>query len=100
MQRLSGVPRRFRRSQSAKYFADSGLAVVDAIGFAPWLMGDEEVHKKGLESMKRDMELVAAIGGQRIAAPPMGAQQLANFDLNLAAERYRHILELGDQVGV
>ena len=36
----------------------------------------------------------------RIAAPPMGAQQLSNFDLNMAAERYRHILELGDQTGV
>jgi 2-keto-myo-inositol isomerase len=83
-----------------KRFADNGLAVVDAIGFAPWLMGDEAVHKKGLEAMKRDMELVAAVGGLRIAAPPMGAQQLSNFDLNLAAERYRHILELGEQTGV
>ncbi len=83
-----------------KRFADNGLAVVDAIGFAPWLMGDEAVHKKGLESMKRDMEMVAAVGGVRIAAPPMGAQMLSNFDLNLAAERYRHILELGEQTGV
>jgi 2-keto-myo-inositol isomerase len=83
-----------------KQFADSGIAVVDAIGFAPWLMGDDAVHKKGLEAMKRDMELVAAIGGLRIAAPPMGAQQLTNFDLSMAAERYRHILELGDQTGV
>jgi 2-keto-myo-inositol isomerase len=83
-----------------KRFADNGLAVVDAIGFAPWLMGDEAVHKKGLEAMKRDMELVAAVGGVRIAAPPMGAQQLSNFDLNMAAERYRHILELGEQTGV
>jgi 2-keto-myo-inositol isomerase len=83
-----------------KQLKDSGVAVVDAIGFAPWLMGDEAVHKKGLEAMKRDMELVAAIGGIRIAAPPVGATQLSNFDLNLAAERYRHVLELGDQTGV
>jgi 2-keto-myo-inositol isomerase len=83
-----------------KRFADNGLAVVDAIGFAPWLMGDEQVHQKGLEAMKKDMELVAAVGGLRIAAPPMGAQQLTNFDLNLGAERYRHILELGDKTGV
>jgi sugar phosphate isomerase/epimerase len=83
-----------------KQLKDSGLAVVDAIGFAPWLMGDEAVHKKGLEAMKRDMELVAAIGGIRIAAPPVGATALSNFDLNLAAERYRHVLELGDQTGV
>src|SRR6266542_4267417 len=30
-------------------FADNGLAVGDAIGFAPWLMGEAEAHKKGLE---------------------------------------------------
>jgi len=83
-----------------KRFSDGGIAVVDAIGFAPWLMGDDAVHKKGLESMKRDMELVAAVGGVRIAAPPMGATELANFDLKLAAERYRHVLELGEQTGV
>jgi sugar phosphate isomerase/epimerase len=83
-----------------KRFADSGIAVVDVIGFAPWLMGDAEVHKKGLEAMRRDMDLVAAIGGLRIAAPPMGATQLSNFDLNMAAERYRAILELGEQTGV
>jgi len=83
-----------------KRFEDNGIAVVDAIGFAPWLMGDDAVHKKGLEAMRRDMELVAQIGARHIAAPPMGAQQLTNFDLNMAAERYRHILELGDQTGV
>jgi sugar phosphate isomerase/epimerase len=83
-----------------KRFEDNGIAVVDAIGFAPWLMGDEAVHKKGLEAMRRDMDLVAQIGATHIAAPPMGATQLSNFDLNQAAERYRHILELGDQSGV
>lgn len=83
-----------------KRFEDNGIAVVDAIGFAPWLMGDDAVHKKGLDAMRRDMELVAQIGAKHIAAPPMGAQQLTNFDLNMAAERYRHILELGDQTGV
>jgi 2-keto-myo-inositol isomerase len=83
-----------------KRFEDHGITVVDAIGFAPWLMGDGEAHKKGLEAMKRDMELVAQIGSKRIAAPPMGATALSNFDLKLAAERYREILEIGEQVGV
>ncbi len=69
-----------------KRFADNNIAVVDAIGFAPWLMGDAEANKKGVESMKRDMELVATVGGLRIAAPPMGATQLADFDLRLAAD--------------
>src|SRR5438105_7222316 len=49
-----------------KRFEDNGIAVVDAIGFAPWLMGDETAHKKGLEAMKRDMDLVAQIGAKHI----------------------------------
>jgi len=36
------------------------LAVVDAIGFAPWLMGDEAVHQKGLEGMKRTFSSTAS----------------------------------------
>src|SRR5204863_2358201 len=80
-----------------KRLADNGIAVVDAIGFAPWLTGDEEANKKNLESMRRDMDLVAAIGGLRIAAPPAGATELKNFDLKMAAERYRRILEIGEQ---
>jgi sugar phosphate isomerase/epimerase len=83
-----------------KRFEDHGVAVVDAIGFAPWLMGEGDAHKKGVEAMKRDMELVAQIGSKRIAAPPMGATALSNYDLKLAAERYREILEIGEQVGV
>jgi sugar phosphate isomerase/epimerase len=83
-----------------KRFEDNGIAVVDAIGFAPWLMGDVAAHKRALEAMKRDMELVAQIGSTHIAAPPMGATQLANYDLKMAAERYREILEIGEQVGV
>jgi sugar phosphate isomerase/epimerase len=83
-----------------KRFEDHGIAVVDAIGFAPWLMGDGEAHKKGLDAMKRDMELVAQVGAKHIAAPPMGATALSNFDLKMAADRYREILEIGEQVGV
>jgi len=83
-----------------KRFEDNGITVADAIGFATWLMGDEAAHKKGLEAMKRDMDLVAQIVSKHIAAPPMGAQQLSNFDLNLAAARYRDILEIGEQAGV
>ena len=83
-----------------KTFADNGITVANAIGFAPWIVGDDEARKKGLETMKRDMDLVAQIGGARIAAPPAGATELKNFDLNVAADRYRQILELGEKTGV
>ena len=83
-----------------KAFTDNGIAVVNAIGFAPWIVGDDEARKKGLDMMKRDMELVAQVGGTRIAAPPAGATELKNFDLNVAADRYRQILEMGEKTGV
>jgi sugar phosphate isomerase/epimerase len=46
------------------------------------------------------MDVLAQIGGKRIAAPPAGATQETGLDLMKAAERYRELLELGDQMGV
>jgi sugar phosphate isomerase/epimerase len=47
------------------------------------------------------MDLVAQIGGQRIAAPPAGAnKQAETLDLVKAGQRYRELLELGDRMGV
>lgn len=82
-----------------KKIADLGLAVVGAIGFASWLADDDSQRAKGIEQLKRDMELVARIGGRWIAAPPAGATG-AGVEPRIAAERYRAILKLGDEVGV
>lgn len=79
---------------------DHGLAVEGAIGFAEWIVDDEARRAKGFETAKRDMDLVAQIGGKRIAAPAMGATEISGFDLHRIAERYRALLELGDQTGV
>ena len=46
------------------------------------------------------MDLLAQIGGKRIAAPPAGATGEPLLDLSKAAERYRALLDLGDQTGV
>ncbi len=81
-------------------FEDSGLSVEGAIGFAEWIVDDDDRRAKGMETAKRDMELVAQIGGTRIAAPAMGATEISGFDLLKAAERYHALLELGDQIGV
>src|SRR5438132_5556493 len=55
-----------------KKIADGGLTVESAIGFAPWIVDDDEKRKAGVEQMKREMDMVAQIGGKRIAAPPAG----------------------------
>lgn len=84
----------------AKRFADAGITVESAIGFAEWIVDDDARRAKGLEVMKRDMDLVAQIGGKRIAAPPAGATNQTDLDLRKAAERYRAVCELGDTMGV
>jgi 2-keto-myo-inositol isomerase len=53
-----------------------------------------------MEQAKREMEIVAKIGGRRIAAPPAGANTAAEIPLAAITERYRALLELGDQMGV
>ena len=80
--------------------ADTGLAVESAIGFAQWIVEDDVHRAKGMEQAKRAMDLVAQIGGKRLAAPPAGATDGPGLDLLKAAERYRALLEAGDQIGV
>jgi len=83
-----------------KRIADHGLRVESAIGFARWIVDNEAERKAGLQQAKQDMQLVRAIGGTRIAAPPAGAHQDPELDLDAAAERYRALLELGSREGV
>lgn len=83
-----------------KKIADLGLSVESAIGFANWIVDDEEARKKGLEQAKRDMDLLKQIGGKRIAAPPAGATNAPLTDLNAIAARYRALCEVGHQIGI
>lgn len=87
-------------SELRKRIDDAGLKVRSAIGFAKWIVDDDAQRKEGLEGAKRDMELVAQLGGTHIAAPPVGATKIPGLDLLKAAERYRALLEVGDQTGV
>jgi len=80
--------------------ADAGLTVESAIGFASWIVDDDQKRSQGLETAKQDMELVRQIGGSRIAAPPVGATTQKDLNLFKAAERYRALLELGEKTGV
>lgn len=83
-----------------KRIADQRLTVESAIGFAQWIVDDNEARKNGLEQARRDMDLLAQIGGRRIAAPPVGAHDKPGPDLPTVAARYRTLLEIGTQIGV
>ena len=83
-----------------KRIKDHGLTVDSAIGFANWIVDDDDRRAKGVEEMKRDMDRIAQLGGTRIAAPPAGAPRNSPVAMDAAAERYRVILEAGEEIGV
>lgn len=81
-----------------KYISDSGLRFENAIGFAPWMVIDDEKRKAGFQQMENEMELLAELGCTRIAAPAAGVN--APLDLFKAGERYKSLLDLGRKTGV
>lgn len=83
-----------------KRFRDLGLSVPSAIGFFDWVVDDDARRRKGFDEARRNMEQVRAIGGARLAAPPVGATDRADTDLKKISARYRELLELGDSLGV
>ncbi len=83
-----------------KKIAELGLTVESGISFPNWIVDDDGRRAKGLEQAKRDMDTLARVGGIRIAAPPAGATREPALDLDRAAERYRALLDAGDQIGV
>lgn len=83
-----------------KQIADAGMTVESAIGFANWIVDDDQQRADGLETARGDMDLVRQIGGKRIAAPPAGATKQADLNLFKAAQRYHALLELGKEMGV
>lgn len=83
-----------------KRIDDHGLKVTSAIGFAPWIVNDSDKRAAGLEEAKRDMDMIAQLGGTRIAAPPAGVGKDEVVNLDDAAVRYRDLLDLGVEMGV
>jgi 2-keto-myo-inositol isomerase len=77
-----------------------GLKVEGAIGFSQWLANDESIRKKAIEQLLSEMKLLAKVGCQRIAAPPAGATKGQKINLDVVANRYRAIVELGEKTGV
>ena len=81
---------------------DHGLAIESAIGFFDWIGDSPEARASGLVEARRSMEVLSRLGGTKIAAPPFGVHEAGSprVDLLAAAERYRTLLELGEEIGV
>ncbi|WP_194776979.1 sugar phosphate isomerase/epimerase family protein [Pararhodonellum marinum] len=85
-------------NQLKKHLSDAGLTFENAIGFAPWMVDEDEKRKAGFVQMKEEMELLAALGCKRVAAPAAGVT--GTLDLFEAGGRYRDLLQLGRETGV
>lgn len=83
-----------------KRFRDAGIEVGSAIDFFEWAADDPDRRRKGLEDAKRSMDLLQKIGATRVAAPPAGVTEAPVVELPRLAERYRELLELGDEFGI
>ncbi len=77
---------------------DHRLTVESAIGFAPWMSADEPTSRAGFIQMEEEMELMAELGCNRIAAPAAGVN--TGLDLFKTGEKYRELLDLGRKTGV
>lgn len=78
------------------FIDDHGIRVEDAIGFAPWMCGGKE----GFLQMEEEMNMLAGIGCERIAAPPAGVPSDKPLDLFMVGEKYAELLDLGRKTGV
>jgi sugar phosphate isomerase/epimerase len=79
---------------------DRKMTVESAIAFFEWAVDDDTRRRKAFDEARRSMEMVRALGGKRLAAPPAGLTNTTGVDLLKVAERYRALLELGDELGV
>jgi 2-keto-myo-inositol isomerase len=85
-----------------KRIQDAGLTVDSAIGFANWIVDDDAERAAGLDVARKEMSLVKAIGGSRVAAPPVGAHRPDSKSppLDVIAERYHALLDVGAEIGM
>ena len=83
-----------------KHLDDSRLTVENAIGFAQWIVDDDNVRKAAFVQMEEEMKMMSELGCRRIAAPPSGATAGKILDLTKVAQRYRELVELGVKTGV
>ncbi len=81
---------------------DAGMFVASAIGFANWIVDDDAARASGLEDARKEMVLVKAIGGDHIAAPPIGlhSADAVSPPLEVIGDRYRDLLNVGREMGV
>ncbi|AYN66887.1 sugar phosphate isomerase/epimerase [Euzebyella marina] len=77
-----------------------GLVLENIIGFSKWCSDSEDERKSAMTQLKEEMLITKEMGGAFIAAPVQGIEKIDPAKFNTYAERYRAILDLGDETGV
>ena len=87
-------------AQLEKYIRAKNIKVENIISFTNWMVDDGNERKAGLAMLEEEMKIAAALGCQRIAAPPAGVNAGTPINIERAGERYHAILQLGRQHNV
>jgi len=82
-----------------KRIDDHGLIVEGIVTFFQWAVDDDSRRAAGIEQMKREMDWAQQLGASGIAATAAGLNARYD-DLRVLGDRYRTILEIGDETGV
>ncbi|HET8737713.1 MAG TPA: sugar phosphate isomerase/epimerase family protein [Pricia sp.] len=76
------------------------LVLENIIGFSKWCSDDAAERKTAMDQLREEMSITAGLGGKYLAAPVQGITALDRTKLEVYAERYNTILELGDETGI
>ena len=76
------------------------LVLENIIGFSKWCSDNPEEREIALTQLREEMVITAGLGGAFIAAPVQGITSLDPLKMNEYAQRFKAILELGDETGV
>jgi len=87
-------------SDLRKRIDDHGLFVEGIVTFFQWAVEEDNRRAAGIEQMKRNMDWAVQLGTDSIAATASGITNVRLNDFRVLGDRYRTILEIGDETGV
>ena len=86
--------------QLKKKLQDRGLVLENIIGFSKWCSDDADERTAALAQLRKEMRITKELGGDYLAAPVQGIDKIDPDQYDAYADRYKTILELGDETGV
>lgn len=81
-----------------KRIRDKGLEVVNIIGLWNCMPAEDEKRPQALKDVRRRLEIARQVGSKHFAAVP--TPDRPDIEILWAAERYRELLEIGEEYGV